>query len=143
MMYIRQSIIAASPFVLSLSTTFALRYSHVRTQFKPNKKSAVERPIIDYTLQKNKIYPIIAKMYAINCNYMFLNDMVKQNAENVKNNDFGLMKEIHILMCMMKAFATQSGNQANFDLMQACGGHGFLNASGFAKFIDGGFPNVI
>lgn len=143
-MYIRQAISAGTPRVLAVISTVALRYSHVRTQFKTDSKPPVERPIIDYKLQKGKIYPIIAKSYATFFNYKILQKMIEQNAENVKhNNDFSLMKELHIIMCINKAYGTAACNDAEFTLMQACGGHGFLHASGISKMIDGGFPGVI
>jgi acyl-CoA oxidase len=141
MMVIRESLIMGAAKIMCMASMVAIRYSYIRTQFE--EKKGIERPIIDYLLQKQKIYPLLAKSYCAFFNGAHVQKMIIQNNEQVANNDFSLMKEIHILLCIMKGLYTQWGNDGNFNMMQACGGHGYLKSSGFASMIDKGFAGVI
>lgn len=141
MMVIRESLIMGAAKIMCLASMIAIRYSYIRTQFE--EKKGIERPIIDYLLQKQKIYPLLAKSYCAFFNGAHVQKMIIQNNVQVTNNDFSLMKEIHILLCIMKGLYTQWGNDGNFNMMQACGGHGYLKSSGFGSMIDKQFPGVI
>jgi hypothetical protein len=99
--------------------------------------------VIDYQLQKNKIYPLIAKSYAMTFAGQRIREIVNENYSRVKNSDYSLMKEVHILLCGGKGMYTQWHNEGVISLIQACGGHGLMASSGFEKLISLNFPNVI
>jgi acyl-CoA oxidase len=63
MMLIRENVICSAGKIINLGVLSTLRYSHIRTQFKISKTH--ERPIIDYQAQRAKIYPLLAKSYAV------------------------------------------------------------------------------
>ena len=79
-----------------MSSTIALRYANIRSQFK--YEDNIERTIIDYQLQKNKIYPIIAKAYALLWSAEKIQEIVKDNFQRVQKEDYSLMKEVHVLL---------------------------------------------
>ena len=143
MMSIRLLIVGSSPKYMLFSVLSALRYSHFRSQFKP-EKSKPERYIIEYQLQKAKIYPYLAMSYVFHFCGAKIHELVTHHFELVsKNEDFSLMKECHILLSLGKAQYSSYGNDCGFVMMQACGGHGFQDASGFARVIDRNFPAAI
>jgi len=141
MMVIRQTIVTTMSKIICLSVLIALRYSMIRTQFKGPQ--GLERPIIDYKLQKAKLYPYLAKAYAIHFAGLHVSKIIKKSDENIKNNNFSLLKEIHIILSVFKALFTWWGNDSIFTCMQACGGHGYLESAGFALELHKGFPAVI
>ena len=113
----------------------------MRTQFEVEGK---ERLIISYQLQKSKIYPQIAKSYAMYFATLAIDDIVKKNTQNVLNkNDFSLLKELHILLCCGKSLFSGWVNDNTIRLVQACGGHGFLSSSGFSLIADPSWSNAI
>ena len=75
---------------------------------------------------------------------MKIREIVTHHNELVnKSQDFRLMKEIHILLSFGKALYSTYGLNCMFVMMQACGGHGFLEGSGLAKVVDLNFPTTI
>ena len=141
MMFIRKNGIGLSAQVLAAASLIALRYSNVRRQFEVEGK---ERLIIDYQLQKSKIYPLIAKAYAILFFSKKVCGVVDENDMRInKHQDFSLMKELHILLCIGKVLLTPWTNDGVLKAINACGGHGFLVSSGFAGLLNGNFANVI
>ena len=110
MMFIRQVIIEYSGDGMAITSLIALRYSIVRSQFKHNKTE--ERKIIEYQLQKNKIYPILAKAFACTFASQKIGEVIQENYERASKNDFLLMKEGHILLCGSKAVYSQWHNDA-------------------------------
>lgn len=142
MMHVRETILSGSAKSLIIGATIALRYSIVRTQFKGT--DGIERPIIDYQLQKSKIFPLIAKGYAMHFTTLRIKEIIRQNLYQVQTSkNFDLMKEVHILLANGKAMYSQWSNDGLITLMQACGGHGYLISSGIGSMLHGSFPNVI
>ena len=76
MMIIREAVICSVGQIMNLGVLTPLRYSHVRTQFEIKK--GIERPIIDYQLQKAKIYPLLAKSYAVYFSAMKVSDEIQK-----------------------------------------------------------------
>lgn len=126
---------------LAKATLIALRYANVRTQFKVSKTE--ERTIIDYQTQRQKIYPQIARSYASYFASVNIREIIAKNLANVQNNDYSLMKEVHLLLCGGKALYTQWSNEGQISLLQACGGHGYLISAGIAPMLMSSWPNAI
>ena len=141
MMCNRKNLIGISYHAMAMSSLISLRYSNVRRQFEVEGK---ERLIIDYQLQKSKIYPLIAKTYASLFAFKKICSVVDENDIRVnKHQDFSLLKEVHILLCFAKCLTTNWANDGVLKAVNACGGHGFLSNAGFASLISGNFASVI
>jgi len=52
-------------YFMATSLTIGLWYAIVRTQFKDIAGKEIERPLIDYQTHQNKLFPIMAQMFAI------------------------------------------------------------------------------
>jgi acyl-CoA oxidase len=103
-----------------------------------------ERTIIDYQLQKAKIYPHIAKSYAMWFSSKRISELMDLNTQKILNKgDFSLLKEIHIHLAGLKAMFTTWTSHGLLKLMQACGGHGFLVSAGIGPIIDKYMSNTI
>jgi len=61
----------------------------------------------------------------------------------VKNNDYSLIKEVHLLLCGGKAMYTEWVNEGCITMIQACGGHGYLMSSGIGPILASQWPNAI
>lgn len=83
-----------------------MRYSIIRRQFKDENN--IERKVIDYQLQQDKLIPLIADTYANNFGFYKMVAMAEQNLLNVKNNDFSLLGVLHGNLSCLKAIYTWS-----------------------------------
>jgi len=141
MMSVRERLLVMSSYSMLRACLIAVRYSNVRSQFKMNKTQ--ERVIIDYQTQRSKIYPYIAKVYVMYMSYKKIKSTIQKNLQQVQQNDFSLMKEVHLLLCGAKAMYTQWTNDSCISLIQACGGHGYLMSAGIGPVLQTVWPNVI
>jgi acyl-CoA oxidase len=64
MMLIRQSLICWTKYYLAKALTIAIRYSIVRRQFKNISGRKEETQLLDYQTQQQKLFPIVARMFA-------------------------------------------------------------------------------
>lgn len=80
--------------------------------------------MIDYQLQRNKIYPLIAKAYALFWSGKKIQEIILDNYQRVQREDYSLMKEVHVLLCGSKSMYSTWHNDGVISLIQACGGHG-------------------
>ena len=143
MMVLRENILISMPKYMAIIVLATLRYSHIRSQFKPSESNP-ERPIIDYQLQKSKIYPCLALTYVFQLNTHKISEYINKHNNLVnKNQDYSLMKEVHIFLSMGKALYTGYAQDCLVAMMQACGGHGFLEAAGISKKVDFAIPGTI
>ncbi|CAF1444008.1 unnamed protein product [Adineta steineri] len=126
--------------------TIAVRYSCVRKQFGPSP--GIEIPIIEYQTQNWRLTPIVASLYI----YRHLALTVFDNLAEFyalslspDENDRDLLadmgREIHALSCTCKAICTWNTQKASQECREACGGHGYLYASGFGIIRDDNDPS--
>merc|ERR1711976_795144 len=96
-MSVREGIIKYCGKGIAKACTVGVRYSNIRSQFQ--HKKGVERTIIDYQQQKNKIYPLLAKSFALTFSAEKISEQIRVMLKKVDAGDFSLMKECHILLC--------------------------------------------
>ena len=131
MMEIRSNFAINSFRQLGLSLTVAIRYSLVRTQFMDDNKK--ERKILDFQLQQEKLFPLLAQFYAMAFAGQKFRSMVEKNSINIGNNDFSSLQETHIALSGAKAYCTSTIFLGNEKCRLSCGGHGFSHYSGLVS----------
>ncbi|CAF3712651.1 unnamed protein product [Rotaria sordida] len=126
--------------------TIAVRYSCVRKQFGPS--TGVEIPVIEYQTQNWRLVPIVASLYiyrhlalSVFDNFTEFYVLSMSSDENDQNLLADMGREIHALSCTCKAICTWNTQKACQECREACGGHGYLYASGFGIIRDDNDPS--
>lgn len=112
------------------AATIAVRYSLVRRQ-SPIEPDKPEPKIIDHVTQQYKILPVVARVYVINLASRFLWNMHDDVMQQIEKGDLSRLPELHGLSCCLKAICTDEAAQGAEICRLSCGGHGYLNSSGF------------
>lgn len=130
MTLVRVGIVRIAQNYLSKAVTIAMRYATVRRQ-SPIDPDAPEPKIIEHVTQQMKIFPALAKVFAFKAAAQSLSDMEQQFNLEIEKGDISRLPELHALSCCLKALCTDEAVQAIQTCRLACGGHGYLNSSGF------------
>lgn len=101
----------------------------MRTQFK--QEEGGERRILDYQLQQEKLFPLLAQFYAMCSASTKLRKMIAENNSKIQENDFSLLNETHITLAGTKAYFSYLVFFGLERCRLACGGHGFSHYSAF------------
>ena len=141
MMRVRTSLLHLSSYYLGKALAISIRYSYFRKQFR--NTLGIEIPIIDYQLQQHKLIPLVAKAYAMTCNFNQIRKVIEKIEEDVKKSDFSKLQEGHILLSGGKALYTSWCNTGLITCLQCCGGHGFSEFSGIPSLAQTFLPNTI
>lgn len=142
MLKVRICLLSTSALTLARACCIATRYSFIRKQFKDS--NGQEIPIINYQLQQNKLFPLIAKSYVMISNYHIISKLIQQSNRNIlQNKDFSLLQECHVYLAGAKSFYTQWCSNGLNVCMQSCGGHGYSQYSGIPYLIQTFAPNTI
>ncbi|OQR80326.1 peroxisomal acyl-coenzyme A oxidase 3-like [Tropilaelaps mercedesae] len=116
------------------AAVIAIRYAAVRRQFGPDNSSE-EMPILEYQMHQWRVLPylcaaIVMNYYCLSLNNDFvtftINSMIGERTPALA--DQGI--ELHIISCAAKAKASWLARDAIQEAREACGGHGYLQASG-------------
>lgn len=130
MTQVRVDIVKGMGYQLAKATTVAMRYSTVRRQ-SPIDPKLPEPKIIEHVTQQMKVFPAIAKVVAIKCAADSLFQLYEDVTAEVERGDLSRLPELHSLSCCLKVLSTDEVVQSVQTCRLACGGHGFLNSSGF------------
>lgn len=117
---------------LCKAVTIATRYSIVRRQ-SPIEPDQPEPKILDHVTQQMKLFPAIAKVFAIKASADNLKSMHNDVNASVLKDDLSRLPELHALSCCLKAVCSNEATRAVEVCRLACGGHGYLHASGLAR----------
>lgn len=142
MMQVRSYIVMEASRGLRTGVTMAIRYSAVRRQGFKSIDSQEENQIIDYKQQQHRLFPLLAAsvcffftgkkvlsdLKAIEERLMTLAD----GEETITKTEVG---DIHASTSALKSFCTTIAADGIEDCRKACGGHGFLQSSGFPELI--------
>lgn len=126
----RVGIIMDSNVFLAKAATIAIRYSLVRRQ-SPIEPDKPEPKILDHVTQQHKVLPALAKSFVINITARLLWEMHDEVMKQIEEGDLSHLSELHGLSCSLKALCTDEAAQAAETCRLSCGGHGYLNSSGF------------
>eukprot|EP01088_Endostelium_zonatum_P011412 TRINITY_DN25544_c0_g1_i1.p1 TRINITY_DN25544_c0_g1~~TRINITY_DN25544_c0_g1_i1.p1 ORF type:complete len:501 (-),score=105.77 TRINITY_DN25544_c0_g1_i1:98-1600(-) len=140
MMFTRGSMVKSSGGWLARAVTIATRYSCVRTQgfvdTKTTTYKAQERPIIDYQVQRYRLFKQIALSYAIK----FTGKWMLQSFSQLEGGDSSFqLKDLDGLPFLaatsagLKALCTFLAWTGVEDCRKCCGGNGYLLSSGVSQ----------
>ena len=141
MMKVRIFLLSSAAFNLGKAVAIATRYSFIRKQFKNDRKEEV--PVIQYQLQQFKLFPLMARAFAMEATYHSVLKMVEKCNQEIQVGDFSNLQECHILLSGAKAFFTWWCSNGLSVCMQCCGGHGYSQFSGIPNLIQSFTPNTI
>ena len=142
MMQVRSMIVMGSSKSLRMGTTMAIRYSAVRRQGFKSADSKEENQILDYKQQQHRLFPLLAAAYCFFFNARKVSENLKAIEKRLMNlSDDGAtitkteVGSIHATTSALKSFCTTIAADGIEDCRKACGGHGFLQSSGFPEMI--------
>lgn len=141
MLNVRKILLSRSSFALGKGVAIAIRYSNLRKQFKNENKEEI--PIIQYQLQQQKLFTLLAKSYAMQAATIKIQELIQETNLQVRQNDFKNLQEIHIMLSGTKAFFTWWCLSGLKICMESCGGHGYNKYSGIVHQIESVLPNII
>ncbi|RCI06450.1 hypothetical protein CU098_005985 [Rhizopus stolonifer] len=153
MVFVRANIVLESCQVLARAATVATRYSAIRIQGsdanQPKKIKAfdgtiktVETPVLDYTMQQYRLFPIIAQAYACHFTGQEMHRMYHENQEKMAQGDFSYLADLHASSSGLKSLTTTLAVAAIEDCRRACGGHGYSLFSGLGQFYQDYLPKA-
>ncbi|KAH8263459.1 hypothetical protein KR044_009283 [Drosophila immigrans] len=127
----RVNITAISYVALSKAISIATRYSASRRQFGPTD-SKVEWPVIEYQSQQYRLLPHLATAFALRVVSMWIgNANMSMTIKNMTGEDTSHVgMEIHAISSALKPYTTWAARDGIQECREACGGHGYLKATG-------------
>mmetsp|Transcript_5797 Transcript_5797/g.8355 ORF Transcript_5797/g.8355 Transcript_5797/m.8355 type:complete len:752 (+) Transcript_5797:86-2341(+) len=149
MMQVRAYIIADAGKFLAMASTITIRYSAVRRQgfdeANGGAKTGAEVQILDYSMQQYRLLTLLASSYVFDITGKMIMERllkIQQNLVNGNgetNNAQSLTKtqvaDLHASTSCLKSFCTGVTADGIEDCRKACGGHGFLQASGLPELL--------
>mmetsp|Transcript_37 Transcript_37/g.48 ORF Transcript_37/g.48 Transcript_37/m.48 type:complete len:671 (+) Transcript_37:37-2049(+) len=135
MMEVRAVIVRDAGKNLAKACTIATRYSAVRRQGYDDS-GLKENSVLTYSLQQHRLFSMIATSYAFYfTGFSMMNNFrrVQQAALSGAEDIASAFSELHASSSGLKSLCTRITADGIEDLRKACGGHGYLLASGFPE----------
>jgi len=144
MMQVRALIINEAGKNLAMACTIVIRYSAVRRQGYKEEGGSVssrgkkkeELQVLDYKQQQHRLFPLLASSYC----FFFTGKLIMERLwalEKRLQQDKHVYKQevsdIHSSTSSLKSFTTIVAADGIEECRKACGGHGFLQASGLPE----------
>merc|ERR1712137_102811 len=132
MVFVRAMLIYSAASTLGCAITIAIRYSAVRKQgylIGSNKKGQ-EMTVLDSGLQQSRLFPLLASSYALHFTGQYMLAFYKKVTKHIEKGNFDQLAEVHATAASLKAFSTWEVAAGIEECRKACGGHGYLQASG-------------
>jgi len=148
MVLVRATLVGYARITLAKAVTIATRYSAIRRQFvdkdSPKKvgKMIVETPVLDYSMQQYRLFPIIAAAYACHFTSKEMMRLYYLNIKEMASGNFSLLADVHASSSGLKSLTTTMAAAAIEECRRACGGHGFSSFSGLPLMLQDYSPNV-
>ena len=142
MLWIRVQLLFFSWQVKFIALVHCARYTLKRKQFKTLPGTDIERPIFDYQATQRILIPIVAASYATCTISHFCMNAFRKLTEEIKQEKFSLMNDLHVLISCLKAYFMDYDMDALFKLRELQGGHGFLMIANIPGWIESWSPNV-
>ncbi len=121
----RVSVALASNIAAKKSLDIAIKYSLKRRQFE-SSNAGQETLILDYPTHQERLFPLIAKSYALS----FALETLREKF--VKQYDSTDKREVETLAAGLKSYASWHATDTIQECREACGGKGYLSENEFA-----------
>lgn len=136
MMQVRAYIADSAGKALAKACTIVIRYSAVRRQGFADSNELSENQILDYRQQQHRIFPLLANSYC----FFFTGKVLLKSLKAIEQRLLANqpvnkveVQDIHASSSALKSFTTMVTADGIEDCRKACGGHGFLQASGLPE----------
>jgi len=138
MMQVRAQIVGMAGRSLAIATTIAVRYSAVRVQGY-DREGKKEVQILDYVQQQHRLFGHLARSYCFWIGGKAILEKLKDTERRVTEGGDGVRKEdmgdLHASLSALKSYCSGEAADGIEDCRKACGGHGYLVASGLPELL--------
>ena len=145
MLGVRALLIGSAGETLGHACTIAVRYSAVRRQgFKEGTDAetatggaasgAAEHQVLDYTMQQYRLLPLLASAYVMRWAGLQMDADYAALSAGIAKDEMGSLPELHASSSGLKALMTRLTADGMEECRKACGGHGYLVASGLPEY---------
>lgn len=124
------------------SVTIATRYSLIREQFTDYEDPTRERQLLDYQIQRYKIFKNLARFYGHIFAKKPVCDHYFECEERLFKGDDSLLQEIHALSSLYKVYVSQTTVEGLEECRRSCGGHGYMMLSGMPSLYSNHVPTM-
>ena len=145
MMQVRAIIVANAGRGLAQAATIAIRYSVVRRQGFVAKESRVESQVLDYSTQAHRLLPLLATSYAWHFTGAVMVQRMRDLEAAIQAGDSrvgALLRAAHASFSGLKSLTSMIAADGMEECRRACGGAGFLKASGIPELLTAYLQNV-
>ncbi|KAH9489974.1 Peroxisomal acyl-coenzyme A oxidase 1 [Bulinus truncatus] len=132
MTLIRAQIVGGTARALSKAVTIAARYSAVRKQSEINP-GAGEVPVLEFQTQQHRIIVQISTAYALSVAGRASVAAYTRVSAQIESGALEELPILHALSAVLKAFSSWEMANGVEQCRMACGGHGYMLASGLPK----------
>ena len=143
MLGIRALLVSSAADYLAKGCTVAVRYSAVRRQgFRDSGDdnggmsaggAAEELPVLDYRLQQYRLLPLLCTAFVFKWMGFAMDATMASLRDGIAAGDFSLLQDTHAASSGLKAVCTRLASDGLEECRKACGGHGYLEASGLPE----------
>jgi acyl-CoA oxidase len=130
-----RQVIRTSAFQLAQALAITTRYSVVRCQGNKLSPSGFGTPIIKYKQQHYRLLSLISRSYATLFAWNASNDIYTDTSQLQKQGDYSNLPYVHMLMCGLKAWSSQTAADGAEEARKMCGGHGYMAISGLPDIV--------
>lgn len=141
--FTRKQIIMSAGAHLSRSVVVAIRYAAVRRQFaQTTEAGSTEQQILSYSTAQRTLMPTLGMAIAFIHAGRWTDEIYQAFKLEAERGDFTRLEELHLITCSLKAFMTGAVADGIEKCRRACGGHGYMLASGVSLHFVSYLPQV-
>ncbi|XP_026190727.1 peroxisomal acyl-coenzyme A oxidase 1 [Cyclospora cayetanensis] len=141
--FTRKQIILSAGAHLSRSVVVAIRYTAVRRQFASSTEpGASEQQILSYSTTQRAIMPLLGMAIAFIHTGRWTDSVYQAFKEEGEKGVFDGLEEVHLITSCLKAYMTLAVAEGIETCRRACGGHGYMQASGVSLHLVSFLPQV-
>jgi len=139
---LRAGIVTDSWYRYACALTISIRYSLVREQFTDHENPNKERMILDYQIQRHKLFKNLARLYGHVFAKKPVSDHYDECERRLFKGDDSLLAESHALVSLYKVYVSHFTVQGLEECRRSCGGHGYMMLSGLPSLYMNHLPTV-
>ncbi|CDJ67673.1 acyl-coenzyme A oxidase, putative [Eimeria necatrix] len=141
--FTRKQIIRSAGAHLSRSIVVAIRYSAVRRQFASlGDADGAEQQVLNYSTTQRTLLPLLGMSIAFIQTGQWTDELYRAFKVEADRDVFDRLEEVHLVTSCLKAYMTLAAAEGIEQCRRACGGHGYLQASGVSLHLVSYLPQV-